>query len=85
VTPETLYTLAELAEKTGRNYDFWDREARAGRLEYIQPGGRKGTRLTCDSAYAKWYAASLGGGRPDAVVPAPTYRQRRRDLAGFKP
>jgi hypothetical protein len=57
-TPEKLYTLAELAELTGRSANFWGCECKSGRLEHMQrvPNG---TVLIPASAYDAWFLSSL--------------------------
>lgn len=90
MAPQRLYTLQELVRKTGRSYDLYDAEIRAGRLEAIQPAGPGGTRYVAESAYDAWYQASLfgvnGHGRTVALEALRTGRgKRRRDLAGFVP
>jgi hypothetical protein len=84
IAPEPLYPLVVLANKTELGYEFWDREARTGRLEYVQPAGKNGTRYTSDSAYAKWYRGSLGRAQLETAKPM-TVRRPERDLAGFRP
>lgn len=84
MTPETLYTISQLAKETDRPYDFWDSEIRAGRLKVLQPSGRNGVRLVPASSYEAWFEASVLPPRSERGD-LPAYRSRKRDLASFKP
>jgi hypothetical protein len=84
MAPGRLYTLPQLVKITGRPYDFWDSEAKSGRLQVLQPTGPNGTRYVAESAYDAWFEASLLGARPEPNHP-PTYSSRRRELATFRP
>jgi len=65
---EPIYTLEELAEKTGQPASFWVTECKAGRLGCIRPDPDSEAVLIMESDFQGW-VESLRGEKGVPVAP----------------